>query len=350
MSDGITMTIGCDLGDLRSDLYLLPEDDSKPSRAKIDTRRGAFEAYFGAVQRSRVVIEAGTHSGWVAEILTGLGHEVLVANPRRLRLIAESNTKSDQRDAELLARLGKADPKLLSPVTLRSQSTYRDLMVIRSRDALVRCRTLLVNTIRGLVKAAGERLPTCAPEGLPKKRAVVPEALRPALDPLFNQVEELSKQIALLDEVIEKLAETKYPETKLLTPIAGVGTLTALAFVLTLEDPKRFSRSRQVGAHLGLRPKQRQSGVRNPELRISKSGDDYLRRLLVGSANHILRRNGAESDLRSWGMGLAARGGKAAKSRAKVAVARKLAVLMHRLWTTGEVYEPVGYRQVKGAA
>ena len=302
------------------------------------------------MKRCRVVIEIGTHSGWVAELLTGLGHEVLVANARRLRLIAESNTKSDERDAELLARLGKADPKLLSPVTLRSQSTYLDLMVIRSRDALVRCRTLMVNTIRGLMKAAGERLPACTPEGLPKKRAAVPEALRPALDPLFDQVEALSKQIASLDEVIEKLADAKYPETKVLTPIAGVGTLTALAFALTLEDPKRFKRSRQVGAFLGLQPKQRQSGARNPELRITKSGDDYLRRLLVGSANHILRRNGTESDLRTWGLGLAVRGGKAAKSRSKVAVARKLAVLMHRLLVTGEIYEAVGYREAKDAA
>jgi transposase len=153
-----------------------------------------------------------------------------------------------------------------------------------------------------------------------------------------------------MDEAIEKLAEEKYPECQALTAIDGVGTLTALAFVLTLEDPRRFKRSRQVGAYLGLQPAKRQSGACNPQLRITKAGDEYLRRLMVTSANHILRTRGNESDLRSWGLALAARGGKAARQRAKVAVARKLSVLMHRLWLTGEEYKPVGYRKLQAAA
>lgn len=343
------MTVGCDLGDRRIELCLL-RDGARPERAKLDTTRAAFRSYFSKLAPSQVVIETGTHSGWVAEALRELGHQVLVANSRRLRLIAESNLKTDTRDAELLARLAKADPNLLSPVQLRSQSCHRDLLLVRSRDALVRARTMLVNSVRGLLKAVGERLPACQPTTLPKKLEQIPAELHPAAKPLIDQIEQLSMEIARLDGAINKLVDEKYPECKVLTAVPGIGNLTALAFVLTLEDPHRFRRSRQVGAFLGMRPKQRQSGDHNPQLRISKAGDEYLRRLLVGSANHILRKNGEESDLRTWGLNLAARGGKAARARAKVAVARKLAVLLHHLWLTGEVYQPIGYRKAANAA
>jgi transposase len=223
-------------------------------------------------------------------------------------------------------------------------------LLVRSRDALVRARTMLVNSVRGLLKAVGERLPSCQPTTLPKKLSQIPAELQAAAKPLVDQIEHLSIEIAGLDEAIDNLVDEKYPECKVLTAVPGIGNLTALAFVLTLEDPGRFRRSRQVGAFLGLRPKQRQSGDSNPQLRISKTGDEYLRRLLVGSANHILRKKGEDSDLRRWGLSLAARGGKAARARAKVAVARKLAVLLHHLWLTGEVYQPLGYRKINAAA
>jgi len=113
------------------------------------------------------------------------------------------------------------------------------------------------------------------------------------------------------------------------------------SYVLTLDDPKRFRRSRDVGGFLGLRPKQRDSGQSQPQLRITKEGDPYLRKLLVQGAHYILGWRGPDTDLRRWGLKLAARGGKNAKKRAVVAVARKLAVLLHRIWVSGENYEPL---------
>ena len=132
-----------------------------------------------------------------------------------------------------------------------------------------------------------------------------------------------------------------YPETDLLRQVEGVGALTALAFVLTLENPERFAKSRSVGAYLGLEPAQDQSGDRDPQRHISKEGDEMLRKLLVGSAHYILGPFGSDSDLRRHGEKIASRGGKNAKKRAAVAVARKLSVLLQRLWVTGEVYEPL---------
>src|ERR1035437_9476712 len=136
-------------------------------------------------------------------------------------------------------------------------------------------------------------------------------------------------------------AQTRYPQTALLTQVSGVWTLTAMAFVLTIEDPQRFARSRDVGCYLGLRPKQQDSGERSPQLRITKAGDSYLRKMLVSCAHYIIGPFGPDTDLRRWGLKLCERGGKNAKKRAVVAVARKLAVLLHRLWVTGEVYEPL---------
>jgi len=158
-------------------------------------------------------------------------------------------------------------------------------------------------------------------------------------------VESVSEHIREYDEQIESTAKNRYPETALLQQVHGVGTLTALTYVLTVDDPHRFRRSRDAGAYFGLRPRRRESGDSRPQLRITKEGDAYMRKLLVQCAHHILGPFGADSDLRSWGLELAARGGKNAKKRALVAVARKLAVLLHKLWLTGEVYEPLHVRK-----
>ncbi len=265
-----------------------------------------------------------------------------MANARRLRLIAESASKSDRLDAETLARLGRLDPRLLAPITHRDADTQADLALIRARDALVRTRTLLVNHVRGAVKAVGGRLPACSTPSFPAKVAAhIPEALHDALAPVLETITALSRELRTYDERIDALAEARYPETALLRAVPGVGALTALCFVLTLEDPARFRSSRAVGSYLGLRPRQADSGRRTPQLRITKAGDPLLRRLLVGSAHYLLGPFGPDTDLRRWGLTLAARGGTNAKKRAVVAVARKLAVLLHRLWLTGAVYEPL---------
>jgi transposase len=275
-------------------------------------------------------------------LLKSLGHEAIVANPRQLKLITESSRKNDRVDAEMLARLARVDVKLLRPIRHRSEEAQLDLMVIRARASLVEVRTKLVNALRGFSKAMGERLGSCDADQMGvEKMAVLPESLQKVLEPLFLQVETLTAGIKKYDREIEQIARLKYPDTKLLTQVGGVGTLIALTYELTLEDKNRFGRSREVGCYVGLKPKQSDSGESEPQLRITKEGDIYLRQLLVQGAQHILSNRSVDSDLKRWGLKLAERGGKNAKKRAIVAVARKLAILLHVLWVTGEVYEPL---------
>jgi transposase len=292
--------------------------------------------------RSRIALEIGTHSPWISRLLSELGHEVIVANARKVRLIGESRKKDDRLDAQTLARLARIDPELLYPVKHRSAQAQADLMMIRARAGLVRARTGLVNTARGLAKSYGERLRGCNVRNLdPEKAEGLSPELQRALEPLLATIEELSERIVEYNDRIEALAQTRYPQVELLKQIKGVGTLIALTFLLTLEDPHRFGKSRDVGGYLGLQPGRRKSGESEPQLHISKEGDPYLRTLLVQGAQHILGPFGIDCDLRRWGLKLAERGGRNGKKRAIVATARKLAVLLHHLWVSGEVYEPL---------
>jgi transposase len=314
------------------------------------TKKGMAQT-FGALGHCRIALEVGTHSPWVSRLLKSFGHEVIVANARQVKLISESTRKDDKLDARTLARLARVDPELLRPIRHRSEQAQLNLMRIRVRAGLVEARTGLVNAARGLAKALGERLPKCDADNLNvKQMKCLPAPLQAALKPLLEEVESLTEKIHACDEGIEQMAREQYPETELLRQVSGVGTLIALTFVLTIEDPERFAKSREVGCYVGLRPKRSNSGERQPQLGISKEGDIYLRKLLVQGAHCILGRRGPDTDLQRWGLKLAARGGKNAKKRAIVAVARKLAILLHRLWVTGEVYEPLRNSQAAAAA
>jgi transposase len=347
MSDGSkgrpNTTAGLDLGDKYSYLCLIDTQSGEViEEGRLRTTPEAFERRFASEQPLRVAIEAGTHSPWASRVLEGLGHEVLVANARKLRLIYSNKRKTDEVDAENLARLARVDPKLLYPLRHRGEESQAHIALIRSRDALVSSRTQLVNHVRGTVKSFGGRLPKCPARSFHKNAAGrVPEALMPALGPILEQIGSLTERIRQYDRKLEEISKESYPETELLRQVEGVGPLTALTFVLTVEDPYRFERSRALGAYLGLVPATDRSGDRDPQKRISKEGDEMLRRLLVSGAHYILGPFGSDSDLRRHGEKIASRGGKNAKKRAVVAVARKLAVLMHSLWVSGEIYEPL---------
>jgi transposase len=337
-----SLTVGIDLGDRSSRYCILNEDGDVVEARAVATTRKDLTRVFGALRRSRLALEVGTHSPWVSRHLQVLGHEVIVANPRRTRLIAESDNKHDRVDAETLARLARADPKLLFPIRHRGEQAQADLAVIRVRAALVEARTRSINTARGLTKSFGERLRKCDAQSVDERLAEdLPPALQAVVAPLLAQARELNARIREHDETIQKIARERYPETALLTAVYGVGVLMALTFILTIDDRSRFARSRDVGAYLGMRPRRWQSSGSDPALGISKAGDRYLRKLLVQGAHVILGRHGADSDLRRFGRKLAERGGKGANKKARVAVARKLAVLLHHLWVTGEVYAPL---------
>ena len=336
------LTIGLDLGDRSSWYCVLDGAGEVVVEQKLGTTPKAMREGLGGMPRSRIALETGTHSPWVSRWLSELGHEVIVAHARNVRLIGESRRKDDRMDARTLARLARIDPQLLCPVKHRSAKAQADLTVIRARAGLVRARTALVNTARGLTKSSGERLRGCNPRNLnPEKAQGLSPELQTALEPLLRAIESLSERIRECNERIEHLAQDSYPQVALLKQIKGVGTLIALTFLLTLEDPHRFRKSRDVGCYVGLQPGRRNSGQSEPQMHISKEGDPYLRTLLVQGAHYILGPFGADSDLRRWGLKLAERGGKNGKKRAVIATARKLAVLLHRLWVSGEVYEPL---------
>ncbi len=314
------LTIGLDLGDRSTHYCILNEAGEVLLEHSLPTPPKGIHQVFNGIPRSRIALETGAHSPWVSRQLTQLGHEVIVAHARNVRLIGESSRKDDQLDARTLARLARIDPSLLGPVQHRSAKAQIHLTVIRARAGLVSARTALVNAARGLTKSYGERLRKCGTQQMNR---------------------EMNERIREYDRRIEQLAKEVYPEVSLLKQVKGVGTLIALTYVLTVDDPHRFRRSRDLGCFLGLRPGRRNSGMSEPQLHISKEGDRYLRTMLVQGAHYILGPFGQDSDLRRWGLRLAERGGKNAKKRAIVAVARKLAVLLHKLWVSGEVYEPL---------
>jgi transposase len=336
------LTIGLDLGDRSSWYCVLDEAGSVLLEQRLSTSPKAMKEVFGTMPRCRIALETGMHSPWVSRVLSGCEHEVIVAHARNVRLIGESRKKDDRLDAQTLARLARIDPKLLCPVKHRSAKAQADLTVIRARAGLVRARTALVNTARGLAKSYGERLRGCNVRNMnPEKAEGLSPELQRALEPLLAGIEALSERILECNERIEQLAEQSYPQVARLKQVKGVGTLIALTYLLTLEDAHRFRKSRDVGSYLGLQPGRRNSGQSEPQLHISKEGDPYLRTLLVQGAHHILGPFGVDSDLRRWGLKLAERGGKNGKKRAVIATARKLAVLLHRLWVSGEAYEPL---------
>lgn len=350
-SKPVTFYIGIDLGDKESRYCFLDREGEILIEGNLATTRVSFQAYFSQIARSRIALEVGTHSPWVSALLEELGHEVYVANPRKMASIHKNKRKNDKVDARILARSVRSDLETLHPIRHRGVEARQDLVLLRVRDVMVSMRTKAINSVRGMVKSVGGRLPRCSSVSFHRMEAEkIPAEIREVLLPMLEEIESLTKRIQEYDKRVSALAEKKYPETGVLKQPKGVGDLTALAYVLTLENPERFGKSRDVGPYIGLVPKQYDSGDSSPQLRITKTGDRMLRRLLVGSAQYILGPFGEDCDLKRHGLKLAARGGKNAKKRAVVAIARKLGVLLHSLWRSGEVYEPLRQARLKHEA
>lgn len=333
-------TVGLDVGDRRSELCELNGSGHVVRRATVATTPAAMAQHFREGERCRVVLEAGTHSPWISQQLADWGHEVIVANPTELYGARRRKRRNDRLDAEFLARQGRADVALLHPIRHRSPAAHGHLALLRARDQLVTARTALINHVRGATKPMGTRLPKCSSEAFARRVGGVVAGHVAAFAPLVTVIEMLTAQIAVYDRRIAQLVATEYPVAQRLQAVPGVGPLTALAFVLLIDDPTRFRRSRDVGAFLGLVPRLDSSGTADPQLRITKAGDALGRRLLVTAAQYILGVFGPPCDLRRYGEAIASRGGTKAKKRAVVAVARKLAVLLHHLWVTDRVYDP----------
>ena len=343
MSKNTDRVVGFDVGDRRIEVCVVSLGSGELlAREKVPTRREELERWLAAAPCSRIVLETGTHAPWIARAAEAAGHEVIVADARSVEMITKSRKKTDRRDAEMLARLGRSDQALLRPVHVRSVTTQRQRALLRMRDALVRARAQQINCVRGVMKTEGRPLESCGSEAFAARvRETVHASWRGALEPQLAAVDALSEQIRAYDLMLHAIAERDHaPAIERVSQPDGVGTLTALALILAVEDPRRFKSGREMSAYLGLVPRRRQSGESDPNLGISKEGDAYARRLLVSAAHYVLER-GPDSDLKRWGLALESRWGPKTRKRAAVAVARKLAVLLWRLWIDGRRYEPL---------
>ncbi|EDM29441.1 transposase IS116/IS110/IS902 [Lentisphaera araneosa HTCC2155] len=346
------ITIGIDLGNKKHDICVLNSAGEKIDQTKIENNIVCLEEYFEqykACSKVRVAMEVGASSLWISTKLKDMGFHVIIANARKLRMIWADTNKCDERDAEKIARVARMDPTLLHGIKHRSISAQQMLSVIRAREHFVVARTKCINCVRGLLKSLGAtNLPSCASNRFGERMfEYLPDELIPTLGELLEECKDLTDRINRLDDRILQISEESCPEAIKLQQIPGVGPITALSFVLTIDDPKRFHKSRDLGPFLGLTPKRDQSGECDKQLSITKQGDRYLRSLLVGSAQFILSDRSPDSDLKSYGLRITGRGGKIAKKKAVVAIARKLGILMHRIWISGENYDPLHKKTFK---
>ena len=334
-------TLGLDLGDRQHHVCVLDAAGQIIREASLLNTRPALAQLLAEFPRATVALEAGTHSPWISRYLTDLGATVIVANPRKLHAISRSERKCDRRDAQMLARLARVDPALLHPIQHGSAQAQHDLLGLKLRDALVRTRANLINTVRFTLKSLGYPVRRPASESFHKLvLADVPADCLPVVRPMLSISGHLTEQIKKLERDLVRRSKKDYPVTQRLQQITGVGPITALCFVLKVGDPQRFGRSRDVGAYLGLCPRRDQSGGSDKQLRISKGGDRLMRRLLMNAAHYVLGPFGPACALREYGQRLAGTGSARERKRAVVAVARKLAVLLLSLWKHNTDYEP----------
>ena len=337
------VTIGIDMGDRKHAICAINAEGEIFDERTITNTRESLRRLSKKHPGARIIIEVGSHSPWTSRFLKDLRHEVIVANPRKFRAIYQSDRKSDELDARMLAKIGRFDPSLLYPIAHQGEQGQRDLLGVKLRDSLVRQRVDAISAVRFTIKSLGHRLPSpntnCFAKRARKElEAIDQQELLETIEPSLQVIDLLTEKIKEFDKKIEKLCDESYPETELLRQIAGVGPVTAMTYRLVVGDPERFGKSRDVGAYFGLVPKRDQSGKLDKELRISKAGNAYMRKLLVGAAQYILGPFGPDCDLRRRGLVLAERGNKSAKKKAVVATARKLSVLMHRLWASRSSY------------
>lgn len=344
--------IGVDLGDRKHHVCVTDKKGVVLGEFVINNDRAALKQLCEDYPNAKVALEVGSHSPWISRFLTAGGMHVTVANARKLRAIYQNERKCDRLDAQMLAKLLRADPDLLKPIQHGTEQAQKDLVAIKIRTSLVRQRAAVIVTVRGVLKSLGLRLPGSSAEAFHHRAetflAEYPE-LETAITPALKSIESLTEQIRAYEAQIQQAARQHHPQAVKFQQIPSIGPITSMAFVLSIEDPHRFKDPRDVGAYLGLVPKRDQSGGTDKQLPISKTGNAYLRQLLVQCAQYLIGHFGPDCALRRQGLLLAAKGGRAAKKKAVIAIARKLAVMMVAMWQKGSDYEDFPTSRANGS-
>ena len=329
--------IGIDLHLKTSYVCFLNDAGEKTCEMTIPTTKSALKRHFETLEPARIIIEAGSYSLWVNRLLSSFDHKVIVANPRKVRLIAESTLKNDRVDAEVLARLGRSDPHFLCPITPRGPESQLTRGYLKVRAALVKTRTLEINSVRGLLRSWGFSFSAGYPAKFCERvlQSNLPSELLDMVTPLIESILAVQAQIANCEQELKRRANA-IPTVRNLMSMPGIGPIISLAFFASIDQPERFPKSRQIGSYLGFRPSLRESGGKRRMGPISKEGDQELRALLVQGA-YSLMRSQKESALKEWATKLGERIG---RKKAIVALARKMGVILHHLWITGQPFQP----------
>lgn len=335
-----TTTVGLDIGDRRITAFVIePTGDGRLEELSA-TIAGMTEFFNDLPNASLIAMEATTNSVWIDDLADSLGHLPIVATPARLNDLYPKRNRDDQSDAERLARIAQVDPMILLPVEHRSRQMEQDYTLFQARERLVEHRTALNNFVKNKAKSFGARLPGGRPENLPRVgRDNLPASVLEVVEGTLNEMESLNAEIKRYDKLIKKAA-VRYPVVKdLLTSIPGVGTSTALIYVLALQDWRRFPGTREVKSFLGLAPRLKRSEDRKRELGYITS-HPIARRYLIQAASYHLWMHKQETDLQKWGRRLADRKGEDGRKIAQFSTAGKIAGLLWRLWKDGMLYMP----------
>lgn len=330
-------TIGADVSDRTTKICVMTKAEGGERRIVVETTcattKAGFEEALSKFDRSwPVVFETGTHCRWMDRLFKEMGFKTIVGNPGKIPSITKSNTKNDRNDARELARLAIADPAMLHPVFLRDEVYQQMLRFHHSRNMLISQRTQTINQIRGFAKSMGHRIECSSTEKFHElSKADWPRELEECAWPLMGVLKTVNLKIKAYDRLIERLAERPEfkPMVERVRVVYGVGVIGSTVFVAAIGGrPDRFDHTRDIGAYLGMIPKQDQSGDDDKQLHITHAGADIVRATLVECAGVVMMSNAKDTDLKLKGLRIAMHGGGIAKKKAKVAVARALAVTM----------------------
>ena len=335
------ITIGMDLGNRKHTVCAINGAGELLWRTEVINTPEALKPFFEENAGATVAMETGLCCRWISALAKRCGCEVLVGNARKLAPIWQSMQKSDENDAFMIAKLARFDRGLFHPVSLRDDERHEMVQILELREVAVSQRTQAVNSIRGLCKAMGVFIPDCDATRFHKvAKDAIPRDLSWKFLPMLRQLKETAETIRQYDAMLKRYASGHFgEEVALASSIPGIGPVTSCAFVALVGDAKRFGKARDAGVYFGLTPARDQSGDRDAPKRVTKAGSKMMRRLLVTAANYVMRTSSPDTAIKRHGMRICARGGKIAKRKAKVAIARKLAVVMLAMLRSGRPYE-----------
>lgn len=340
------ITIGMDLGDKKHAIVGLDAKANIVLRRWLPNDQDSLRTFFERNKGAEIGMETGTHCRWISVLATECGCKAYIGNAHKLRSIFGNTHKNDMRDAEEIANLLHENKRHFHPVMLRDQEHQDLVQLVKMREVAMTDRTRSINAIRGMAKANGARIADCDADSFHRQLKLVLMTLPDNLIRLFRPQIELLKAINATIKAYGKLID-RYrkqhfkEECALLETIPGIGPINSTSFVAFAGDVKRFRHACDVGPYFGLTAGRDQSSDKDEPKKITKEGNKFVRHLLVNAANNIMKASAANTELKQFALRVWGERGKIAKRKAKVALARKLAVTMAAMLRNGTAYRGI---------